>query len=140
MNFNLHDLVLLLPENFLLGAICAILFIDLFLKPAQRDITHWLSIAALLGTISLVLIDHDPAKTGMLGGELYRGFLRRGLHAPEQIVALVQFGRIVRRLGRMHRRHLGPDRGKIADQPVDVGRGQLVRCARHGQRGMRAIG
>jgi len=42
MSFNLHDVVLLLPETFLLGAICAILLIDLFLKPAQRAITHWL--------------------------------------------------------------------------------------------------
>ena len=73
MNFNLHDLVLLLPENFLLGAICAILLIDLFLKPAQRDITHWLSIAALLGTMGLVLIDHDPAKTSFGGMIVHDG-------------------------------------------------------------------
>ena len=49
MNFNLHDLVLLAPEDFLLGATCAILFIDLFLKQSRRVVTHWLSIAALLG-------------------------------------------------------------------------------------------
>jgi NADH-quinone oxidoreductase subunit N len=73
MNFNTHDLILLLPENFLLGAICAILFIDLFLKPAQRDVTHWLSIAALLGTIGLVLIDNDPAKTAFGGMIVHDG-------------------------------------------------------------------
>ncbi len=37
----------MLPELFLLGATCAILLIDLFLKPAQRDMTHWLSIGVL---------------------------------------------------------------------------------------------
>ena len=37
----------MLPELFLLGATCAILLIDLFLKPTQRDVTHWLSIVAL---------------------------------------------------------------------------------------------
>jgi len=30
MNFNVHDLLVLLPEDFLLGAISAILLIDLF--------------------------------------------------------------------------------------------------------------
>ncbi|MGH8123672.1 MAG: NADH-quinone oxidoreductase subunit N, partial [Rudaea sp.] len=73
MNFNLHDLILLLPENFLLGATCAILLVDLFLKPAQRDITHWLSLAALLGTMVLVLIDKDPARTAFGGMIMHDG-------------------------------------------------------------------
>ena len=67
MNFNLHDLVLFLPENFLLVATCAILLIDLFLKQAQRNVTHWLSIAALLVTLVLVLADSDPAPTAFGG-------------------------------------------------------------------------
>ena len=67
-----------------------------------------------------------PAETGMLGGEPDRGFLRRGLHAPEQVVAVVQLSRIGGRLGRMHRRHFGADGGKVADQLVDVGGGQIV--------------
>src|SRR6516225_3938140 len=58
--FNFHDLAVLLPENFLLLAICAILFIDLFLKQSQRDVTHWLSIAALVVTIALIVTDHEP--------------------------------------------------------------------------------
>jgi len=67
MNFNTHDLVLLLPENFLLGATCAILLIDLFLKQAQRNVTHWLSVATIVVTIVLVLADNDPA-TVAFGG------------------------------------------------------------------------
>ncbi|WP_425429608.1 NADH-quinone oxidoreductase subunit NuoN [Dokdonella immobilis] len=47
MSFNPNDLVAILPELILLGATCAILLIDLFLKPSQRDVTHWMSIAAL---------------------------------------------------------------------------------------------
>ena len=57
-------IVLLLPEDFLLGAICAILLIDLFLKPSQRDITHWLSLGTLLVTIGLIMSglgDHGAA-------------------------------------------------------------------------------
>ena len=73
MNFNIHDVVLALPEDFLLGAICAILLIDLFLKPAQRAITHWLSIAALLATMVLILSDVDPAKVAFNGAYLHDG-------------------------------------------------------------------
>ena len=73
MNFNIHDLILLLPEDFLLGAICAILAVDLFLKPAQRAITHWLSIAALLGTMALILVDTDPATVAFNGAYIHDG-------------------------------------------------------------------
>ena len=73
MNFNIHDVVVMLPEVFLLGAICAILLIDLFLKPNQRAITHWLSIAALLGTMALILVDTDPAKFAFNGAFIHDG-------------------------------------------------------------------
>jgi len=52
--FNTQDLITILPEFVFLGAIIAILLIDLFLKPAQRDITHWLSLAALALTAAFV--------------------------------------------------------------------------------------
>jgi len=73
MSFNLHDVVLLLPETFLLGAICAILLIDLFLKPAQRAITHWLSLAAVLGTIVLIAVDAEPTATAFNGMYIHDG-------------------------------------------------------------------
>ena len=71
MNFNLHDLALLAPEDFLLGATCVILLIDLWLKPAQRAVTHWLSIAALLGTLAIVLNDSDPATMAFNGAYIH---------------------------------------------------------------------
>ncbi len=73
MNFNLHDLILLLPEDFLLGATCVILLIDLFARQKQRALTHWLSLAALLGTIGLILVDHDPARTAFSGAYIHDG-------------------------------------------------------------------
>lgn len=73
MNFTIHDLVLVLPEDFLLGAICVILLTDLFLKPSQRAITHWLSIAALLGTMALILRDVDPATVAFNGAYIHDG-------------------------------------------------------------------
>src|SRR5215469_20163 len=71
MNFNIHDLFLVLPEDFLLGATCMILAIDLFLKPAQRSITHWLSLVALLGTMALILADHDPQVVAFNGAYIH---------------------------------------------------------------------
>ncbi len=52
--FNIADLATLAPEIFLLGATCAILLIDLFLKPAQRIVTHALAVLALAVTAWLV--------------------------------------------------------------------------------------
>lgn len=54
IEFNPNDLLTLLPELFLLGATCAILLIDLFLKPTQRGVTHWLAVLALVVTGVLV--------------------------------------------------------------------------------------
>ena len=73
MTFNLHDVVLMLPEAFLLLAACAILLIDLFLKPSQRDVTHWLSLAALLATMALIAFDDTPNATAFNGMYLHDG-------------------------------------------------------------------
>src|SRR5512146_3264940 len=60
IEFHAYDLSTMLPELFLLGATCAILLIDLFLKPSQRDTTHWLSILALVVTGLLVWRNKVP--------------------------------------------------------------------------------
>jgi NADH-quinone oxidoreductase subunit N len=73
MSFNMHDIVLLMPENFLLGAICAILLVDLYIKPSQRAITHWLSLAAVLGTMALIAGDSEPAQTAFNGMYVHDG-------------------------------------------------------------------
>src|SRR5215831_7841499 len=54
IEFHAYDLSTMLPELFLLGATCAILLIDLFIKPSQRDVTHWLSVLSLVVTGVLV--------------------------------------------------------------------------------------
>jgi NADH-quinone oxidoreductase subunit N len=73
MPFNFHDIALLMPENFLLGAICVILFVDLFLKQSQRNITHWLSIATLLVTMIIVLTDRNPPASAFNGMYIHDG-------------------------------------------------------------------
>ena len=73
MNFNFHDLQLMLPEDVLLGATCAILLIDLFIKPSQRAITHWLSLLAVVGTLILILVDHDATTIAFGGAYIHDG-------------------------------------------------------------------
>ena len=63
--FDPNDLLAILPELVLLGATCAILLIDLFLKPAQRGITHTLSLAALAATSVFVWRGALPAGQGV---------------------------------------------------------------------------
>ncbi|HEX6832428.1 MAG TPA: NADH-quinone oxidoreductase subunit NuoN, partial [Rudaea sp.] len=43
----------------------------LFLKPSQRNVTHWLSIAALVVTIGIILADHDNAVVAFGGMYLH---------------------------------------------------------------------
>ena len=63
IEFHAYDLATMLPELFLLGATCAILLIDLFLKSSQRDTTHWLSIFAL--AVTGVLVWHNKVPDGV---------------------------------------------------------------------------
>jgi NADH-quinone oxidoreductase subunit N len=53
-----QDLVLLLPESFLLGAICVLLLADLFITQPRRGLTHFLAIASLAATAILILRDY----------------------------------------------------------------------------------
>ncbi|HET7924544.1 MAG TPA: NADH:ubiquinone oxidoreductase subunit N, partial [Rhodanobacteraceae bacterium] len=52
--FSSNDLPVVAPELFLLGATCVVLLIDLFIRQARRNLTHWLTIAALAVTGLLV--------------------------------------------------------------------------------------
>ena len=60
MNFN--DILTLLPELYLVAAVCVLLLLDVFLKPEQRNITHWLAIAITAVALWLV-IDGQPAQS-----------------------------------------------------------------------------
>jgi NADH-quinone oxidoreductase subunit N len=65
IEFNPNDLFAILPELILLGATCAILLTDLFLKPGQRNVTHWLSLAALAVTAFFVWRGEPAAGQGV---------------------------------------------------------------------------
>lgn len=57
---SLTDILTLLPESFLTVAICALLLLDLFLKPGQRSVTHYLAIA-VLGVTGWLVLQHYGA-------------------------------------------------------------------------------
>jgi NADH-quinone oxidoreductase subunit N len=90
IQFNPADLATMLPELFLLGATCAILLIDLFLKPSQRDVTHWLSLAALAVTGVLVWRD-APGQSETIAA--FNGmFLRDGAATVLKVFVLLTTG------------------------------------------------
>ena len=55
MSFEIPNIIPAIPEIFLLGMICTILVIDLFLSDRSRIITYLLAQLALLGTLFLTL-------------------------------------------------------------------------------------
>jgi NADH-quinone oxidoreductase subunit N len=69
---NLNDILILLPEFYLVAAACLLLLLDAFLKPAQRGILHWLSIAVLLVAIYLVVAGQPDAPVSAFGGMFVR--------------------------------------------------------------------
>jgi NADH-quinone oxidoreductase subunit N len=58
MNLTWTELAPLVPECFLLGAICVILIADLFISQQRRGLTHFLAVVALLITAILTLRPH----------------------------------------------------------------------------------
>ncbi len=59
-----NDILVLLPEIYLVAAICVLLLLDVFLRPDQRNLTHWLAIGITVVTMWLV-IDGHPAQPVM---------------------------------------------------------------------------
>lgn len=52
---NINDILIMLPEFFLVAAACVLLLADAFMKPAERIYLHWLSIGVLIVTGFLVM-------------------------------------------------------------------------------------
>ena len=52
---TLNDILILLPEFYLVAAACLLLLLDAFMKPSQRGWLHWLSVGVLAVAIYLVM-------------------------------------------------------------------------------------
>ena len=69
---TLNDILILLPEFYLVAAACVLLILDAFMKPAQRPWLHWLAIAVLLVTIYLVIAGQPAQAVTAFGGMFVR--------------------------------------------------------------------
>jgi NADH-quinone oxidoreductase subunit N len=56
---NINDILILLPEFYLVAAACLLLLLDAFMKPSQRGTLHWLAIAVVAVAVYLV-VDGQP--------------------------------------------------------------------------------
>lgn len=69
---NMTDILILLPEFYLVAAACLLLLLDAFMKPAQRASLHWLSIAVVAVAIYLVVGGHPDAPVTAFNGMFVR--------------------------------------------------------------------
>jgi NADH-quinone oxidoreductase subunit N len=60
MNFEIPDFLPAAPEIFMLGMICLILAIDVFLREEHRDVTYYLAQLTLAGALVLTLMERGP--------------------------------------------------------------------------------
>jgi NADH-quinone oxidoreductase subunit N len=82
---NLNDILILLPEAFLVAWACVLLLLDAFMEPKLRWTLHWFSIAGLLMTIYLVVAGQpDQAVTAFNGM-----FVRDGVAEILKVFALL---------------------------------------------------
>lgn len=64
----LQNLLILLPELYLVVAVCVLLLLDAFMRPGQRHLLHWLSIAVLAVALYLVIAGHPAAPVTAFSG------------------------------------------------------------------------
>ncbi|HET7300678.1 MAG TPA: NADH-quinone oxidoreductase subunit NuoN [Oleiagrimonas sp.] len=67
-----NDILVVLPEAYLVVAVCVLLLLDAWLKPEQRDITHWLAIAVTVVTGILVVLGQPDGTVTAFGGMFIR--------------------------------------------------------------------
>ena len=65
-----NDILVLLPEFYLVAAACLLLLVDAFMKPEQRGTLHWLSIVVLLVATYLVIAG-QPDSTVTAFGDMF---------------------------------------------------------------------
>ena len=82
---NLNNILILLPELYLVVAACLLLLLDAFMKPAQRGMLHWLSIAVLLVAVYLVVSGQPTAAVTAFNGM----FIRDGVGEILKVFALL---------------------------------------------------
>ncbi|GAB3791373.1 NADH-quinone oxidoreductase subunit NuoN [Dyella agri] len=67
-----NDILVLLPEFYLVAAACLLLLLDAFMKPEQRGWLHWLSILVLLFAGYMVVAGQPDVTVTAFGGMFVR--------------------------------------------------------------------
>jgi NADH-quinone oxidoreductase subunit N len=67
-----NDILIMLPEFYLVAAACLLLLLDAWMKPAQRNILHWISILVLLVGIYLVVAGQPDVAVSAFNGMFVR--------------------------------------------------------------------
>ena len=88
---NLNDILILLPEFYLVAAACVLLLLDAFMKPAQRGMLHWLSVAVLLVAAYLVVAGQPDVPVTAFGGMFVRDRVAEILKVFALICAVMVF-------------------------------------------------
>ncbi|HEX2667985.1 MAG TPA: NADH:ubiquinone oxidoreductase subunit N, partial [Gammaproteobacteria bacterium] len=68
MSFELPQFLPAVPEMFLLGMICFILVVDVFLAESHRLVTYWLALATVAGTAWLTVAVAQQGSLLTFGG------------------------------------------------------------------------
>jgi len=69
---NLNDILIMLPEFYLVAAACLLLLLDAFMKPEQRPLLHWISIAVLLVAIYMLVAGQPEQAVTAFNGMFVR--------------------------------------------------------------------
>jgi NADH-quinone oxidoreductase subunit N len=67
-----NDILILLPEFYLVAAACLMLLLDAFMKAEQRPLLHWISLVVLLVAIYLVVMGQPAQTVTAFGGMFVR--------------------------------------------------------------------
>jgi NADH-quinone oxidoreductase subunit N len=82
---TLNDILVLLPEFYLVAVACLLLLMDAFMKPEQRGLLHWVSIVVLLVAIYLVVAGQPATTVTAFNGM----FVRDGVSEILKVFALL---------------------------------------------------
>lgn len=82
---TINDILILLPEFYLVAAACLLMLLDAWMKPEQRGALHWISIVVLLVAIYLVIAGQPDGTVTAFNGM----FVRDGVSEILKVFALL---------------------------------------------------
>src|SRR3954465_4264123 len=88
---SINDILILLPEVYLVVAACVLLLLDAYLKPGQKGAVHWLSILVLLIGAHLVVSGQPTSTVTAFSGMFVRDGVAEVLKLFSLLITAVIF-------------------------------------------------